>query len=77
MHLVATCNNNVIIFSAKSLEERLSDLGLLQFMEYAQSSGLADVLDGTQPGNFTVFAPNAEAFQSEYLVSHVSFLCSS
>ena len=34
-----------------------------KFLEYAQSAGLSDILEGKTPGNFTVFVPSPEALK--------------
>ena len=50
--------------SVASVADKLVELDLGQFQEYAQQAGLSGVLRGDLGANFTFFVPNAEAFRS-------------
>ena len=54
-----------LLVSVKTLEEILVDLDMLEFLEYAQQAGAADILRGRAQGNYTIFAPNADAFRRQ------------
>ena len=51
--------------TAQSLGEVLDHLDMHEFVEYAQGSGLTNVLNGKAKGNFTIFVPSADAFAGE------------
>ena len=59
------CNWVNVCPAVKSLEDVLLELEQDEFLEYIQQAGLIDELRGEASGNFTVFVPSLEAFQSK------------
>ena len=56
----------LIVFIVKLLSEKLDEMGLTEFRDYAQDSGLYYTLLSQTDTNYTILVPSQEAFASKY-----------
>ena len=66
--VVHTIDEVLIPDSVKSVGEIAGEKGINQFLVYAHLAGFGGVLNGTDAGQFTIFAPSDAAFASKNII---------